>query len=209
MSVKQRARRLTAAYWVPIVNAFIFAPQIVTSNGDPTDAFRGMMIAYLCQLMLPVCAVWWPVLFSYESMVSKGNELLYVKNRNKLGYYLLALVIYCVCVIPAYMIMNKEIWEMNALCEYVRFVIGCMFFVSLFYMLNYVTGKYILSTIVCAAYALSFLFFDTNKSLMLVYCEGIADWKLIRDHYLFYLVVSVVMFAVGYVFNRNSEKYLK
>ncbi len=205
MSFEQRFARVNEAYLIPLIFELLIAPAIIFMFQMPDGDYIAQTFL---QELLPPVALLWPVFFSYEDMAARGNELLYIKGRMKIGYYLFSVVVYMLFALPVHLLMIPMCKNLDWKMEYTRLFICSMFLVSMFYMLNYVFAKYALSVILCSAYVVYSYFLQAKTGKWQLLDERNATLSLIKDRYLVFLAAAVIMFAVGAVFNKKYEKYI-
>jgi len=209
MSVKQRCRRLSIGYAIPLLVLYVVMPAFLkyfskSLSHEECKVACSMML----QRFLPVTALIWPVMFSAEAMASRGNELLYVRRRIKAGYYILSVVLYMMLAFPVYKMAEDMCHLDNYGWEYLRLFVSVGFLVGIYYMISYMSGNYLLANVVCIAYVVFSTFTNESGEFWRLYDSRLASKAVIEEQYILFVVAGIAAWIEGIRCNDEYERYM-
>ena len=154
-------------------------------------------------------ALIWPYALLSEHISGTGNEVLFMRKRNKLLRALCPNIIYLVILIPYFLYLkylleytNKEI-----ILEYSRCAISATFIIALLYLLLLLVGSAFTTSIIVVGYITICAFSGNSGQVWNFYIKSNMTYKLLTQHYICFLIAGIIMYVVGMVLNRKYWKY--
>lgn len=146
-------RGIGKARWIPVLMIYLIIPamNIIVAVGDGN--IRDSIISN-CMLFYPALSVFWLILYFKEYIEGMGSELLYVKNRIKIGEVIMLYILYMICIAVSLIVYGFFISDVILLLT-LKIIIVSYFFYGLTYALVYITKSIILSCIPVIIFSLN------------------------------------------------------
>ena len=205
MCIKRTIKELGRFGMLPLFFTLIVMPYIMYYCKEiyQDEYLVRQIMLVINQVIIPVIALCWPFALLAESVSGTGNELLFIKNRNKLVIILVASFIYFALLIPYFLyyqkILNYTSKEVGL--QYIKIIIGGLLLISILYFISFATGSINIASAIVILYII-LCTFSGSKSEVWNYYNGIT-----KSRYYGFVCIIIFLYGVGYILNRKYEKY--
>ncbi|MBW4827240.1 MAG: ABC transporter permease [Clostridiaceae bacterium] len=201
-------KKLKIYYFIPLIILYIFIPIL---NIGMVYMCKNIEIAYSMvfaeiEKYVPILSIWWTTFIFKEYIEGDGNEILYCIDETgkvKVSQVILIFIWYIVHVGILFLVYSI-FWD-NVLLEFLKTVIQCFFFTSLFYMLMYTLKSTTISFMFLLIYELLTMFIDSEIIDYITIFENGEKIILptIVTKYLIILLLSIVFLIIGIYKNKR------
>ena len=211
MNLYFRLKGIGITAFIPILGLYIFIPMINLC----VYAFHKEMkyvlanILEVTQYFIPLLSVWWILFVLAHYVEAPMHELLYLKQRIKLGEVLELYGVFLVLMLPlfiVYTILFPELWWL-----YLKLVILNLVYLATAYCLAFLFGKRIpavIAVVFCTAYII--MEYQTGLAGVVLMPLQLLKGMEFMERMCGYLILIVVLMVVGSIANyfypeRNKE----
>lgn len=208
-------KNLKLTVFVPLIVAWLIFPlflnnslEVITENIDKLSA-----VGDNAQMLLPVMAIWLPVMTFRQYVESDASEMLFFYQKTHLFDLFVYFIIYCaVMAVPFafYAQSVNGIWQ-----EYLRVVIQSAFFCSMSYFVSFAMRSTSMSLMLCLL--IDFLFvlaknYITSSRSVFSFGQPACQEMFVLsktehiDKYWVLLIISACFVIFGAVASRRRKK---
>ena len=207
MGIKMIMKSIGKAVILPILINDIFIPMtvlFVRLHGTSYNTHQTICI--LTQMFTPFFAAYWILLDFTKYIDIKGNEVFFLKNRNKSSEAVWLYLLYMLSNLPVwlwYICLDTELFF-----EYIHIAIISFLFVSLAYFFCFLLKGISLAIIPLFIYEMiSVCGLNKIVNKLSFFEEEGARLSDIMGRYRYYLVVAILFFILGIVVNGRHDDY--
>ena len=212
MYVKRHIKQLRLSILIPLVVLWMVLPELVIIMLREEDVLKPDKIEILWQTIvglnntiIPIFSVIWPMLLLNNHIEARGNEVLYITDRNKYVMVLGSYIVYMLHVYVSYLTINAMTFI--TMLEFVRMAIICFLFNAIFYTLAYIVSSTGLAFTAIVLYNILSMFYLKGKSIGAYVYESHMTTKVLTDRYIEIFALAIVFFAFGVILNKKYERY--
>ncbi len=212
MYVKRHIKQLRLAVLIPLVVLWIVLPWIVMLMLKDEDVLKPDKIEMLWKsivglnnMIIPIVSVIWPMMLLNNHIEARGNEVLYITDRNKYLSVLASYIVYMLHVYVYYLTINGMTFI--TMLECVRMGIICFLFNAIFYAVSYMVSSTGVAFTAIVLYNMLSTFYLKGNGIGAYIYEYHMTTKVLTDRYIEILVLAIVFFAFGFILNKKYERY--
>lgn len=184
MHIKRNiARNLKNIYWqlkgigifnlAPVLGLYVLIPLAnLAAYGMRHDMdYLYVNIVKQCQIFCPILSVWYVIFVLEHCIEEPGNELLYIRHRNKLPELLLCYLAFQILLLPLFAVytgMFPDLWWL-----YLKLCVIQLLYLGLAYFTAFLCRKITISVLAVLCYSISTVMAAT------VEVQGISYYKVI------------------------------
>lgn len=163
-------------------------------------------IYFLIQMLTPIISTIWIYGMLTMYIDEKGNEIFYILKRNRLWDTLIIFLMYgFINLIPYFGYVKID--SSFKFC-YIHMLIVYFLLAALAYMCSYLFKEVALAIIPNLCYCFGSVLFDFGKFDKLSFYEpNIINWNVITEKYIFYIIIAICFFVIGFILNKKYTDY--
>lgn len=201
-------KNLKIYYFIPLFFLYIFLPVLnfgmVSMSGNIENSY--ILVFREAEKYIPLLSFWWITLIFKEYISGDGNEVLYcIDSSGKVKLSLIAPIFLWYIIHVGVLFLGYSIFWDNVLLEFIKTVLQCFFFVSLGYMLMYISESPIISFMLLLIYELLTIFINSNIANYISIFENgnRITMNAIATKYLGFLLLSIAFLVIGVYKNKR------
>ncbi len=201
-------KNLKIYYFIPLFFLYIFLPVLnfgmVSMSGNIENSY--ILVFREAEKYIPLLSFWWITLIFKEYISGDGNEVLYcIDSSGKVKLSLIAPIFLWYIIHVGVLFLGYSIFWDNVLLEFIKTVLQCFFFVSLGYMLMYISESPIISFMLLLIYELLTIFINSDIANYISIFENgnRITMNAIATKYLGFLLLSIAFLVIGVYKNKR------
>ncbi len=213
MRIKRNiARNLKNIYWqlkgigifnlAPVLGLYVLIPLAnLAAYGMGHDMdYLYVNIVKQCQIFCPILSVWYVIFVLEHCIEEPGNELLYIRHRNKLSELLLCYLAFQILLLPLFAVytgMFPDLWWL-----YLKLCVIQLLYLGLAYFTAFLCRKITISVLAVLCYSISTVIAATVEVQGISYYKVIVNQgtDLVRELIPFALAAGVMLIG-GWICN--------